>query len=221
MPGSATGTGVAGASCTLKGDPGACLALAGYGDTVAAIGIDLFSPPNSLADTLVLWNLDDNYEALGLSAVVTGPPGSELLTATWYVGQVDPVYGQLMAQRAPVNDLTLVNPGELPPPLFIDAGYDPDSGAPLFEFQDTLALSSADVPFVLARGRANIIGNFVPPLRNFSFELIDGAPFPSPPIKAGVASGPSGYVDANGNPVVGFAADDLTDLDGQIWTYYP
>jgi hypothetical protein len=213
--------GLAGASCILKGDPGACLALAGYGDAVSAIGIDLFSPPNCLADPLSLWNLDDQYQPLSLSAVVTGPPGSELLTATWYEGEVDPVYGQLVAQRAPINDLTTANPGQLPPPLLIDAGYDPDSGDPLFDFRNTLALSSADVPFVLAQGRANIVGNFVPPIRNFTFDLISGAPFPSPPIEAGVASGPSGYVDANGNPVVGFAADDLAALDGQIWTYYP
>ncbi len=212
---------LAGVSCILNGAPGACLALGGYGDLVSAVGIDLFSPPNSLADPLVLWSSDDQFEALGLSAVMTGPPGSELLTATWYVGQVDPVYGQLMAQGAPVDDLTTANPGSLPPALSIDAGYDPDSGVALYDFQNTLALSSADVPFVLAQGRANIIGNFEPPLLNFTFNLQNGAPFPSLPFAAGTLSDPSGYVDANGNPVVGLAADGLVLLDAQIWTYYP
>jgi len=214
---------LAGATCTLdNGDPGACLALGGYSDTMSAVAIDLRSPGSSLTDPLVLSNFPaSSLEPAGLSAVVTGPPGSELFTATWYEGFVDPVPGQLVAQQVHVASLGGADAGELPPPLSFDAGIDPDAGTPLYSFSATLALSSGGLPFVIAQGRSNQIATFEPPPRNFAFDLVTGAPFPDLPSDAGVVASPFGFVDGDGNPVVGLAADDLASLNAQIWTYYP
>ncbi len=214
--------GVAGASCTVNGDPGACLALGGYSDEVWALAIDLLSPPNSLADPLLLSQFTSSPTTpAGLSAVVTGPPGSELLTATWQEMYVDPANGQMIAQRTPVVNLTVANPGQLPPPLAFDAGIDHDAGTPIYAFSTTLALSSDGLPLVVAQARTTAFTSFEPPPRYFVFDLIGGAPLPDLPSDAGVAAPLAGYVDDNGNPVVGLAADDPASLNGQIWTYYP
>ncbi len=214
---------VTAASCILNGDPGACVGLGAYSDSVSALGIDLLSPPNALTDPLAIWSGPRApYVPADLTSVITGPPGSELFTVAWYLGLVDPVAGDLVAQRAPVVDLTVAGAGAvLPPPILFDAGIDTDAGTPLYSFLATQALSSGGVPFLLAQGRSNAFSTFVPPLQNFAFDLVSGAPFPDLPLDAGVASRPRGYVDANGNPVVALPADDPTSLNAQIWTYDP
>jgi len=210
-------------ACTLGTDPGACLGLGQYANAVSSVAIDLLHPPDALTDALTLWNGPQapNYPA-DLTSVVTGPPGSELLTVAWYLGFVDPVAGDLVAQRVPVAYLTVPDAGTaLAPPILFDAGVDLDAGTPLYSFQATQALSSAGVPFLLAQGRSNAFSTFVPPLENFAFDLVSGAPFPDLPRDAGVASRPRGYVDSDGNPVIALPADDGTSLNAQIWIYYP
>jgi hypothetical protein len=212
---------VAGGACEVNGNPGACLALSSsFNDVVTATAIDLAAPQMALSDPIQLSSFEDNYVPLGLSAVVTGPPGSQLMTATWYEGYVDPVPGQMLAQRVPVVDLVNGSGDDLPPALTFDAGYD-DAGEVIWYFENTLALSNGGLPLVIGTASYNLPTSFYPPPQFFTYDLISGAPFPNLPGDAGVASGVYGYVDALGHPVVGTSANDGATLNAQIWTYAP